>query len=49
MSGPGARARDWVRCLVSCMGVIGLELELESGSDVRAIARLSISVMVRYA
>lgn len=37
----------WVRCLVICTGWIGLQLELDYGSDVRERVRLRFRVMVK--
>ena len=41
-SGPGARSRVTVMCSVRCMVRIGLQLELGSSPDVRAVARFEM-------
>ena len=41
-------ARVRVRCLLRCMGRLGLRLDLVSISDVRAKARLQFSVKVKH-
>lgn len=44
-SGPGVNV--WVRLSLSCIGGIVLQLELWSGSDVRAMRRLRFRFIVR--
>lgn len=45
-TGSGTGARDRVRCSVRCMGKLGLWLEFESSSYVRAIVILKLWMIV---
>ena len=48
VSGHGASATASISCSVRSTGMIVLQLEFGSGSDVRVMARLSFRMMVRH-